>query len=108
MKEEEEYVAMSFPEVQTLFEKQGFDDNAYLINDEKGIKDFGPCAYFVKKEWLNKVNNYVENNTIILKNQEQSLLWTLYSILDKLAIKGEARDIAIRDFKEHLLNKDLY
>lgn len=108
MKEKEEYIAMSFPEVQTLFEKQGFDDNAYLINDEKGINDFGPCAYFVKKEWLNKVNNYVENNAIILKNQEQSLLWTLYSILDKLAIEGEARDVAIRDFKEHLINKDLY
>lgn len=108
MKEKEEYIAMSFPEVQNLFEKEGFDDNTYLINDEKGIKDFGPCAYFVKKEWLNKVNNYVENNAIILKNQEQSLLWTLYSILDKLAIEGEARDIAIRDFKEHLINKDLY
>lgn len=57
MKEKEEYVAMSFPEVQNLFEQEGFDNNTYLINDEKGIKDFGPCAYFVKKEWLNKVNN---------------------------------------------------
>ena len=54
----EEYVTMPFPEVQNLFEQEGFDDNSYLINDEKGIKDFGPCAYFVKKEWLNKVNNY--------------------------------------------------
>lgn len=55
---EEYYEAMSFPEVQSLFEKEGFDDNAYLINDEKGIKDFGPCAYFIKKEWFNKINNY--------------------------------------------------
>lgn len=54
MKEKEEYITMTFPEVQSLFEKEGFDDNAYLINDEKGIEDFGPCAYFVKKEWLNK------------------------------------------------------
>lgn len=43
-----------------------------------------------------------------LRNQEQALLWTLYSILDKLAIEGEARDVAIKEFKEHLINKDLY
>lgn len=54
---EEEYIAMPFPEVQSLFEKEGFDDNAYLINDEKGLKDFGSSAYFTKKEWLNKVTN---------------------------------------------------
>lgn len=34
--------------------------------------------------------------------QEQSLLWTLYSILDGLAIEGEARQKAINEFKEHL------
>lgn len=97
----EEYVAIPFPEVQNLFEQEGFDDNSYLINDERGIKDFGPCAYFVKKEWLNKENAQIK------KNQEQTLLWTLYAILDKLAIEGEARDIAIKEFKEHLINKDL-
>lgn len=48
-----------------------------------------------------------EQNTQ-LKNQEQTLLWTLYSILDMIAIEGEARDIAIREFKEHLINKDLW
>lgn len=36
------------------------------------------------------------------KNQEQSLLLTLYSILDGLAIEGEARENAINEFKEHL------
>lgn len=34
--------------------------------------------------------------------QEQSLLWTLYSILDGLAVEGEARDHAINEFKKHL------
>lgn len=42
-----------------------------------------------------------------IKNHEQSLLWTLYSILDKIAIEGEARDIAIKEFKDHLINKNL-
>lgn len=36
------------------------------------------------------------------ENQEQSLLWTLYSILDNLAVEGEARDYAINEFKKHL------
>lgn len=39
---------------------------------------------------------------IVIKNQEQSLLWTLYSILDGLAVEGEARDYAINEFKKHL------
>lgn len=42
-----------------------------------------------------------------LRNQEQTLLYTLYSILDGLAVEGEARDIAIKEFKEHLINNDL-
>lgn len=43
-----------------------------------------------------------EYKDIELKNQEQSLLWTLYSILDNLAAEGEAREHAINEFKEHL------
>lgn len=49
------------------------------------------------KEKLSKTNlDHVE------EKQEQSLLWTLYSILDGLAIEGEAREKAINEFKEHL------
>lgn len=43
-----------------------------------------------------------EHKDIEFKNQEQSLLWTLYSILDGLAVEGEARDHAINEFKKHL------
>lgn len=42
-----------------------------------------------------------------LRNQEQALLYTLYSILDGLVVEGEARDIAIKEFREHLINNDL-
>lgn len=34
--------------------------------------------------------------------QEQSLLYTLYSILDCLAVEGETREKSINEFKEHL------
>lgn len=51
----ETYVAVSWPESQDLMEKEGFDENSYLINDDKGLEDFGPSSYFVNKEWLNKL-----------------------------------------------------
>lgn len=36
------------------------------------------------------------------KNQEQTLLWTVEHILDRLCIEGEAREIAIREFTNDL------
>lgn len=56
---------------------------------------------------LNNMETDVTEISIEIKNQEQTLLWTFYSILDNLAVEGEARDIAIKEFKEHLINKDL-
>jgi stage V sporulation protein AE len=32
---------------------EGFKENSYLINDEKGIEEFGSSAYFVNTKWLN-------------------------------------------------------
>ena len=81
------------------------EDTAKILE----IRKNDPCQV-----WIGGCPN-VENAAIIMatfknnqfRNQEQTLLWTLYSILDKLAIEGEARDIAIKEFKEHLINKDL-
>ena len=47
------YVVVTFPEVQHLMDKEGFEENAYLINDEHGIEEFGSSAYFVDEDWLN-------------------------------------------------------
>lgn len=46
------YEIVCWPEIQFLFGKEGFKQNAYLINDEKGIDDFGSSAYFVNSDWL--------------------------------------------------------
>ena len=40
-----------------------------------------------------------------LKEHEQSLLYTVESMLDRLNIEGEARKIALNEFKEHLIFK---
>ncbi|MBQ3690090.1 MAG: hypothetical protein II937_09595 [Bacteroidales bacterium] len=46
-----------------------------------------------------KIRKFKAEKDNDLKNQEQSLLLTLYSILDNLAIEGEARLKAINEFK---------
>jgi len=48
------YVAVGWPEIQDLMMVEGFDDNAYLINDDKGMDDFGSSAYFVDVDWMNE------------------------------------------------------
>lgn len=51
------YVVVTWPESQDLMTKAGFRQNSYLINDDKGIEDFGSSAYFVDEDWLNKADN---------------------------------------------------
>lgn len=59
------------------------------------------------EEVMHCMEQMIEHKNSEFRNQEQSLLYTLYSILDGLAVEGEARDIAIKEFKEHLINNDL-
>lgn len=51
------YVVVTWPDSQDLMGKPGFRENSYLINDDKGIEDFGSSAYFVDEEWLNNAEN---------------------------------------------------
>lgn len=53
IKETTEYYVIKYPESQELQDLEGFDDNAFLIEDEKGLEIFGSSAYFVNKEWYN-------------------------------------------------------
>lgn len=48
----EEFVVVPWPEIQEYMEKEGFDNNSHLINDEVGIEKYGCSAYFINKEWL--------------------------------------------------------
>ena len=47
----EDYEIIGWPEIQELMDKEGFEDNATLIepNDNMGI---GSSTYLVDKEWL--------------------------------------------------------
>lgn len=49
------YVVVTWPDIQFYMNRDGFNENSYLINDEKGMEDFGSSAYFVEEEWANKI-----------------------------------------------------
>ena len=46
-----DYIVVTWPESQELFEIDGFREHAFLINDDKGMEIFGSSAYFVDKAW---------------------------------------------------------
>ena len=53
--DEDDFVVIQWPEIQDLMDKEGFDTNASLANDEWCLKEYGSSAYFVNKQWLSKV-----------------------------------------------------
>ena len=52
----------------------------------------------------NAVKEAIQAKDKELKNHEQSLLWTVQYILDRLCVEGEAREIALNDFQSQLIN----
>lgn len=50
------YTVIQWPEIQAYMDIPGFRENSYLINDEKGMEDFGSSAYFVDVKWLEGIN----------------------------------------------------
>ena len=50
------YAVVTWPDIQFYMGHEGFEENAYLINDEKGMLEFGSSAYFVDSEWLEKID----------------------------------------------------
>lgn len=54
------YVVVQWPDVQLLMDKPGFHENAYLVNDDKGLEDFGSSAYFVDADWVQQAWNEIK------------------------------------------------
>ena len=48
----ETFEVICWPESQMLMELDGFEENSYLVNDDKGLLEFGSSAYFVNRKWL--------------------------------------------------------
>lgn len=51
------FVLVEYPEVQKYIELDGFSDNAYFTNDERGLlTESGSGAFFVNIDWLESHN----------------------------------------------------
>ena len=51
------FEVVCWPESQILMELDGFEENSYLVNDDRGLLEFGSSAFFVNRKWLEeKVN----------------------------------------------------
>lgn len=46
------YIIITWPDIQELMTLPGFENNSYLVNDSRGLDEFGSSAYFVDIEWL--------------------------------------------------------
>lgn len=53
--DEDDFIIVQWPEVQELMDKEGFNTNACLANDEWAQDKYGSSAYFVNKAWLNSI-----------------------------------------------------
>ena len=53
--DEDDFIIVQWPEVQELMDREGFDTNACLANDEWTLEEYGSSAYFVNKAWLNSL-----------------------------------------------------
>ena len=56
-----EFIVIQWPEIQLYMGIPNFREHSYLINDEKGLEDFGSSAYFVDKEWYEKADDFLFN-----------------------------------------------
>ena len=46
------FEVVCWPESQMLMELDGFEENSYLVNDDRGLHEFGSSANFVNRKWL--------------------------------------------------------
>ena len=53
----ETFEVVCWPESQMLMELDGFEENSYLVNDDKGMLEFGSSAFFVNRKWLEEIVN---------------------------------------------------
>jgi len=54
------FIVITFPKVQELMEREGFEENSEIIISSSLIKVYGQSAYFVRLSWINFLNK--DNN----------------------------------------------
>ena len=67
------YVILAWPESQDWMEEPEFENHSYLMNDEKGVEEFGSSTYFVDIQWMTERQTYwgdVESLVVELINKK--------------------------------------
>ena len=59
---EDKFIIIQWPDIQEWMIEDGFEENAYLVNDEKGVEKYGSSAYFVNTLWIEEI--YKRNTKI--------------------------------------------
>lgn len=80
------YTVITWPDIQEYMEIEGFRENSYLINDEKGINEFGSSAYFVDIDWLEGLNK-----------QDFSMTEDRYQYLNSLSIEDYDKETNVAE-----------
>lgn len=85
----DEFVVISWPESQQYMGLDGFKENSYLINDDKGLDEFGSSSYFVKRSWINQNSDL---NSFIARNECEFRLLEIEELNRALELWGESTD----------------
>ena len=51
----DEFIVITWPEVQDYFELEGFAENSLLICDGSLYEEYGDSAYMVRKSWIENI-----------------------------------------------------
>lgn len=54
--DEDDFTIIQWPDIQAFMDIEGFNTNACLANDNYFLDIYGSSAYFVNKNWLNKIS----------------------------------------------------
>lgn len=81
------YVVVTWPDSQNLMDREGFRENSYLVNDDKGIEEFGSSAYFVDEDWLNGLSETPTDAEEVCRKVKDAC----YDAYDKLDLHHEKK-----------------
>lgn len=87
------FIVVTWPEVQELFELEGWQENSLLINDMSIYSQYGSSSYMVRESWLRKqegapsIEETISNLKSVIQQMEKDVKY------EKEACKEKVREI---------------
>ena len=73
------FIVVTWPEVQELFELEGWQENSLLINDMPIYSQYGSSSYMVRESWLRKqegklpIEETISNPESVIQQMEEDV-----------------------------------